>query len=122
MKLTFEQFAQALALTESNDNPNAPLGDDGRAAGRWQMHPSFYEEWTTPIPHGTEPSWDTQFRNALFRFYMRAVRNGIDDADAACGFNLSGQPEPGMAARDPVYAQRFNENMKRVLGSPNDVA
>ena len=109
MILSFEDFAHALALTESADNPNAPLGDGGRAAGRWQEHPSFYERWVPKIAYGTEPTWDEQFRAALLAFYDYAAQHDIEDVDAACGFNLHGAPIAGSAAQDPVYAERFRK-------------
>jgi hypothetical protein len=108
MQLDFEAWSRALAIVESGDNPDVGLGDDGRAAGRWQQHPSFYEQWSTPIPHGTEPTWDERFAAALRNFYDAAVRFGVDDVDAACGFHLTGQPRSGSAASDTDgYAARF---------------
>lgn len=107
MILSFQDFAHALALTESDDDPNAPLGDGGRAAGRWQQHPTFYERWAPKIPYGTEPTWDARFEAALLAFYDQAVAHDIDDVDAACGFNLHGAPIAGSAAQDPDYAARF---------------
>lgn len=107
MNLDFDSWSHALALTESGDDPNAPLGDGGRAAGRWQQHPTFYERWAPKIAFGTEPTWDEQFAAALRAFYAQAVARDVDDVDAACGFNLHGAPVPGSAALDPEYAARF---------------
>jgi hypothetical protein len=109
MQLNFADWSRALALVESSDNPNVALGDDGKAAGRWQMHPSFYEQWAVPIPHGTEPTWDERFQAALEHFYKFAVADGIDDTDAAVGFHLHGAPVAGSAAQDPGYAQEFRQ-------------
>ena len=111
MILSFEDFDHALSLTESGDNPNAPLGDGGRAAFRRQMHPVFYEDprWAVPIPHGTDPTWDETCEWRLRRFWEWAVAHDIDDLDAACGFNLHGAPIAGSAAQDPAYAERFRK-------------
>lgn len=45
-----DRFVAITALCESVDNPEA-WGDDGRACGRWQIHPSAYASWG-PKPHG----------------------------------------------------------------------
>jgi hypothetical protein len=109
MQLNFADWSHALALVESRDNPNVALGDNGRAAGRWQIHPSFYDTWREPVPFGQEPTWDDMFSLALKKFYDKAVADGIDDADAAVGFHLHGAPRAGSAAEDPAYAQAFRQ-------------
>lgn len=38
--MTAQEFAHAIAIVESSDRSNPPLGDDGRALGRYQMHPT----------------------------------------------------------------------------------
>lgn len=84
-------FVHAIAMVESTDNPNVVLGDHGRAAGRFQQHPSFYASWG-PKPaemHG-EMTWDACFELALRKFW-RAAPAGKAPADVAVAYHLHGQ-------------------------------
>lgn len=115
MKATFEQWSTALAYTESNNNPNAPLGDDGRAIGRWQMHLPFLYTWLTLKDWWeTDLTIDERERFALQIFYNRAKTLNIDDIDAACGFNKNGQPNGCKATDNPLYANHFQVWLSRI--------
>lgn len=116
MKATFEQWSTALAYTESNNNPNAPLGDDGRAIGRWQMHLPFLYTWLTSYQWRGEITVDKRCELALRNFYNAAAKKDIDDIDAACGFNKTGEPDSCKAIYDVDYATCFQVWFIRIRG------
>jgi hypothetical protein len=122
----FERFAQALALTESDDSelswgdPKQPeatsraivVGHDYRvrgaqfmALGRWQMHPAWFLEWYDPAI-SVSWSWDEAFRAALQKFWTAMQKLKLQPHHAAMAFHL------GMSAYqrgdwDQTYAERF---------------
>jgi hypothetical protein len=100
----FERFASALAMTESNNNPQA-FGDDGLAYGRWQMHPAFVDEWW-PDDVGVDWSWDQLFINALLRFYDTRLQPGRSLIDVVMEFHLGVQAVKD-GKWDKPYAERF---------------
>jgi len=107
----FERFAEALALTESGNSPE-PWGDDGRAAGRWQMHPEFFCDYH-PLPAKAGETWDDWFRRTLEFFYLH---NGGYDAraiDLAMHFHL-GKTAFKRGDDDPAYAVRFTRHWYRI--------
>ncbi len=66
-----ETFATILGLVESDGNPNALLGDDGRAAGRFQIHPDFLWEWANRLklqPKLNE-RWDSFYSRLVQAFF-----------------------------------------------------
>jgi hypothetical protein len=99
----FEKWAKALALTESNDNPHA-WGDNGKACGRWQMHPDFVDGWL-PTNENVAESWDDLFHDTLLNFYNNRIQAGVEPHKVAMEFHLSrhavaeGKDDPGYAAR-----------------------
>lgn len=115
----FAAWSRALALTESDNDPDVRLGDDGQAAGRWQQHPSFTQEWAGRITWGVEWTWDQVFEAALRAFYEKAVQSGVADAVAAVGFHLHGQPQASAADMaspgGSAYAARFEANLAAAL-------
>ena len=64
----FERWAKALAITETQDKPEK-FGDAGRACGRWQQHPEFFDEYY-PGPALSGETWDAWFRRALTAFWL----------------------------------------------------
>jgi hypothetical protein len=100
----FERFAQALALTESNDNPHA-WGDQGLAVGRWQMHPAFVDEWW-PGDIGVDWSWDRLFRAALLRFYSTKCEPLVSVVNLVMQFHL-GVHAVAEGKWDKDYEARF---------------
>ena len=110
----FERFAQALALTESNDDPKA-WGDSGLACGRWQMHPAFYHDWM-PSMVAVRESWDAVFRGALKRFWQHHFQGPTDRTRLAMIFHL-GQHAVDSGEWDGPYAEKFDHNYT-ALGVP----
>lgn len=100
----FEKFAHTLALTESNDNPRA-WGDNGVAAGRWQMHPAFVAEWVRRSIEVAE-SWDEVFRDTLEHFYQVRRAEGVKMVRLAMEFHL-GVHGVAEGEWDKEYATRF---------------
>jgi hypothetical protein len=111
IKTPADKFIQAIALVESNDNPNAPLGDHGRAAGRFQQHPTFYEQWHIPISRGTNPTWDQCFEWALLHFYSNRPGDK-SDADVAVAYHLHGYHR--YVEDDPEYRAKFEKALLTV--------
>lgn len=110
MTLSFEKWAHALAIVESENTLNPPLGDDGQAAFRWQMHPSFFAQWYRPAV-GSADTWDAACHAALYSFWMTAQKLLCGDVQAAVGFHLHGQPAASVldmqSADGQQYAARF---------------
>ena len=100
----FERFAKALALTESNDDPRA-WGDHGVAAGRWQMHPAFVDEWL-PISMEVAESWDQLFHDTLENFYQVRTAKGVALDKLVMEFHL-GVHAVAEGKSDADYAARF---------------
>lgn len=117
MKLTFSQWSAALAAIESGNDPHA-WGDEGLAAGRWQMHPAFVQQWIGHVIWRVRASWNDIFQAALLEFYDKAAARGVSDVDAAIGFHLHGQAVAATAEdrrQAARYAARF-EAAAREMG------
>lgn len=108
-------FVKALALTESDDNPHEPLGDDGRAAGRFQWHPDAYFSWAPTLSEfkelGPNPTWDQCFEQAVRAFFRRAPE-GKQLVDIAMAYHLHGQHI--YDGDDPPYRTRFLTKLAEV--------
>lgn len=115
--ITPEQFVRALALTESDDNPQA-WGDAGRAVGRFQVHPDWV--WTWAKHYGISPvvgdTWDsfvsrivTAFANDHLR-YMKLT-------EVAMYFHLGHYGNPSEYDWDDAYAKRFQTCVDRVTNA-----
>ena len=109
--MTPDQFTYALAIVESQNNPNSPLGDGGRAAGRWQIHPDFL--WTWAHHYGLAPKlgeiWDSFFCRVVQAFYLDHVTS-LTPVECAMYFHRGHVVHEGDAdwtADD--YAQRFTD-------------
>lgn len=102
----FEKFAHALALTETLNNPQA-FGDDGRAYGRWQMHPAFVAEWA-PTERDVNETWDGLFRDTLENFYLKRTRAGVPLHILVMEFHL-GVHAVASGEWDSKYGLRFAE-------------
>jgi hypothetical protein len=122
----FERFAEALALTESDNTewlwgdskstagspgpggfipPHPIKGSQFRACGRWQMHPDWYAEWADPaIQVGW--SWDEAFRAALAKFWKVTQKRRVDPGHAAMIFHL-GEAAYQRGDFDEAYMLRF---------------
>jgi hypothetical protein len=99
------RFEKALALVESNDNPEA-WGDHGQAMGRWQVHPAIVWEYG-PESVPLNATWDWVCQQTVEPFFrdrmavhgnigiaemewnkgISAVKAGVWDIDRAKKFN-----------------------------------
>lgn len=106
--MTPANFAHAIAIVESNDNPNAPLGDAGRALGRYQVHPDWV--WTqcrrfTLAPFLNE-TWDAFIVRLVQAFYV-GYSGTMPDVEVAMYFHLGHHAHPSDGDWDQEYASRF---------------
>lgn len=108
--MTPQQFAQIIAIIESGNISNPPLGDGGRAIGKYQMHPDFVFGWATRL--GKLPmlgeTWDSFFSRLIQGYYAFRVAGGYTPIQIAMSFHR-GHPmredSPDWLADD--YAARF---------------
>ena len=84
-----DDFAHAIAIVESGDNPNAPLGDHGRALGRYQMHPDFMWDWCKRLNIHPElnETWDSFQYRLILRHYSFYSGQGLTDVQCAMSFH-----------------------------------
>ena len=106
--MTAQQFAHALGATESNNNPNAPLGDDGRALGQYQAHPDWictyakvFNRWAR-----LNETWDSWIGDLVVLFYGRYSGKNTD-VQVAMWYHLGHFSTEESADWDAVYAARF---------------
>jgi len=114
-----DKFVHALALIESRNNPNTPLGDHGRAAGRWQQHPYFTWRWSPFGPMGVHlseneraevkgnPTQDVVEEMAV-RLFFRYAPPDKAPASIAVAYHLHGSHIYN--DDDPEYRARFLRN------------
>jgi hypothetical protein len=114
--MTVSQFLAVLAHTESKSNPNAPLGDDGRALGRWQVHPDWV--WSTARRFSLQPllneSWDRFVERLVTAFYKEHSQY-LSDIEVAMFFHLGHLESPDQSGWDKGYAERFEEYAKKLV-------
>ena len=112
---TVDQFLKALAVTESNDDPEA-WGDGGQAMGRWQVHPARL--WQDMHTHGITPTlsdtWDqlvARVLRAMYAAYEWQLNTVVIAMYWHKGhFVIAGQPE-----WDATYAARFNAALAHAI-------
>ena len=107
--MTAAQFAEAIGQVESGNNPNAPLGDAGRALGRYQCHPDWI--WTqcrhfTLAPFLNE-TWDAFVTRLVEAFYV-AYSPFMSDVEVAMYFHMGHRVHPTDGDWDRDYANRFS--------------
>jgi hypothetical protein len=107
--MTTTEFLRALAMTESLNCPDVMLGDGGRAAGRYQMHPDWVF-WASQhyhiTPHLNE-TWDSFFTRLVTAFYGDFVRYETPLV-IAMRFHIGHLvPSPSSPNWDEAYAKRF---------------
>ena len=86
--MRIDLLARCMAHVES-DNTAAAQGDDGRAFGRWQMHPAWFAQWYTPQLGDT---WDRACARALWRFLRAEAAGGRSVFQALALFHLGHDP------------------------------
>ena len=102
---TYQKFRQAIALTESSDNPRL-WGDNGLACGRYQQHPAFMQRWIKDFNCSDRTSWDDLFEACLRNFFNACAPPAKSPTELAVWYNMHGGPGPGWNAQ---YAFRFDK-------------
>ena len=105
MSIDFAKWSLALAMTETANNSQA-WGDNGQAVGRWQMHPSFIQQWSEGVRWGLDWTWDQVCRVALTAFFMERSRVYTDPVHLAMEFHL-GVEGVANGGWDQPYATAF---------------
>ena len=113
--ISASQFTTALGLTESDGNPNAPLGDDGRAVGRFQAHPDW--QWTWAKHYNLAPNLDEKWDSWIERLVMAFAADHLKymtPEKVAMYFHLGHMSAPIDKGWDADYAARFNARLATV--------
>ena len=87
--MRIDVLARRMAEVESNNNPEA-VGDDGRARGRWQMHPAWFIKWAVPQLGDT---WDEAMARALLHYLRAQAAAGRSVFLAISAFHLGHDPK-----------------------------
>lgn len=107
--MDFVIFARKLAVTESGDNPDIKLGDNGCALGRWQVHPDRL--WNEAHHYGITPklgeSWDSLVRRVLEAMYEARTKQNHPPDVIAMYWHVGHFTLPGDGDWDRGYAARF---------------
>lgn len=99
---------EALALTESMNSPNAALGDDGRAMGRWQVHPDWVDTWSKhyDIWARENETWDSRIER-LVNAFIEDHRQFMSLVAVAMYFHLGHRAISTDKDWDADYAKKF---------------
>lgn len=111
-----DAFVHAIAMVESTDNPNVPLGDHGRAAGRFQQHPFFTYRWSPFGPMRVKLSTDERaemqhnptqdaVQGMALRLFFRFAPPNKSLPDIAVAYHLHGAHD--YTGDDPVYRAKI---------------
>lgn len=105
---TVDQFLKALAVTESNDDPEA-WGDGGQAMGRWQVHPArlWQEMHTYTLTPTLTETWDQLIARVLRAMYARLTPQ-YDAVGIAMYWHLGHFGDSATHDWDLKYQARFN--------------
>lgn len=103
-----DQFLKALAVVESNDDPEA-WGDGGQAMGRWQVHPGrlFDELARNDIHPSNAETWD-QLVARVLRAIFTAAPPTNPPVRVAMYWHLGHWSHDEATDWDRKYAARFN--------------
>lgn len=106
--MTAQEWVSAIGEVESNNNPNAPLGDGGEAQGRWQIHPSWWDTWQprSGIRATNRDTWDSWQIRVLEWFFN--YHPTLQPVVLAMYFHLGHFATPTDPDWDTDYAARFN--------------
>jgi len=104
-----DTFAEILGLVESDGNPNAKLGDGGRAFGRWQVHPDWVFEWALrlKVTPKLNELWDDFMRRLIKAFYNFPFHLKLQPIEVAMTFHIGHITHVGQPNWDDDYATRF---------------
>lgn len=120
--MTPQQFSTALGLTESNGNPNSPLGDHGRALGRFQVHPDWVFDWSNRlgiVPKLSE-TWDSFVERMVQAFYTHHVGGTLSDVEIAMAFHIGHLVHNYDPDWDSAYADRFTLECGKLNSVPSN--
>jgi hypothetical protein len=108
LAMTTKDFLYCLGSTESRDDPNAPLGDGGRALGRFQWHPDAV--WTNCRRFGIQPTlnepWDSFLTRIVVAFYEHFIPS-MEADEVAMYFHMGHRVQRTDTDWDAGYQQRF---------------
>ena len=105
--MTPDQFALALRLTESGNNPRA-YGDNGQALTSYQVHPAWVwdQVWDTQLMPGLADTWDEWVGLLVQAFYKRHSPYA-SEVEVAMYFHKGHVCHAGGRDWDQNYADRF---------------
>ena len=117
--MTAQEFAHAIAIIESGDRSNPPMGDDGRARGRYQVHPDFYEEWMTRLNLHAQlgETWDGLDSRIVQGYFTFRTGMGLTPVQAAVSYHrghICREGDSDWLADD--YAARFTAAAESLAG------
>src|ERR1019366_10578033 len=100
------------SLVESDGDPDAPLGDGGRAAGRFQIHPDWEYEWSDrlkirPKLNERRDSFYSRLVQAFFQFPFHLKLLPVEVAMTFHKGHIVRQTSPLPADWDAGYAARW---------------
>ena len=116
--MTPSNFATAIAIVESGNRSNPPMGDDGRAIGRYQMHPDWVMEWAVRLklfPLLGE-TWDSFFTRLIQGYYTYHIGQGLTALEAAVSFHVGHICHEGDDTWDAQYAKDFAAAARTLTG------
>ena len=103
------QFLDALAMTESGEDAKA-WGDNGRAVGRFQVHPDWL--WTWAKHYGLQPNLDETWDSFITRVVIAFATDHLSylsQVEVAMYFHLGHKTIPAHYDWDADYAKRFRQ-------------
>lgn len=112
---TVEQFLKALAVVESSDDPEA-WGDQGRAMGRWQVHPDrlWSEMHAQSIKPAIGETWD-QLVGRVLRAMFGKFESSRTLPEIAMYWHVGHMLFAGRDDWDPKYAARFGAALANAI-------
>ena len=109
--MTPANFAKAIAVVESGDRSNPPLGDDGRALGRYQMHPDSSGSGRRISKQCLRLSetWDAYFTRLIQQYFGYRTGQGLTAIQAAVSFHVGHIVREDDPTWDAQYASDFTD-------------
>ena len=107
--MTPQHFAQCIGQVESNNNANAPLGDGGRAFGRFQTHPDWVWDWAHRLAIAPQLGelWDSFIERLVCGFYGFHCSH-LSAPEIAMSFHIGHIVRFGGDDWDVGYGNRFS--------------
>ena len=109
LSMTTQQFATVVGIVESNGDPNSPLGDHGRALGRFQIHPDEMWAWANRLALAPElgETWDSFIERIVEGFYTFHTAR-LAPIEVAMTWHIGHITKEGDPDWDASYAAKFN--------------